>query len=225
MIRFDLPLAPILVKGGAALAVLAGAWACEVVTVTAVEVMLVAVSPLDGVIHPGETLRLRVKLEDSEGNTLKERPVTWSTGNGAVAAVDSTGLVQAIGVGTTTVRATAGRASGQSTITVHARPGALVKSIDYHMDDPSRSNRDLRVTVQIVNQLGEPIQGAGVGATLTNHRLERTWTRAGATDAEGWVVLRLDPFPSGCWVTRVLAVTASGFPWDRHTPENEWCFP
>ncbi|MYI07236.1 MAG: hypothetical protein F4059_07980, partial [Gemmatimonadetes bacterium] len=54
----------------------------------------------------GETARLTAAYTDAEGDTIAEAPVTWSSGDTAVASVHASGTVTAVGSGTTEVTAT-----------------------------------------------------------------------------------------------------------------------
>jgi len=75
----------------------------------------------------GETLQLAAQVRDQNGQAMAAVTVTWSTGNAAVATVDASGLVTAVGDGTATISATAGSASGSAEITVdQADRAALV---------------------------------------------------------------------------------------------------
>jgi len=75
----------------------------------------------------GETLQLAAQVRDQNGQAMSGVTVTWSTGNAAVATVDASGLVTAVGDGTATISATAGSAAGSAEITVdQADRAALV---------------------------------------------------------------------------------------------------
>ena len=66
-------------------------------------------------LDPGQTETLRATLLPA--NTT-DNVVTWSSGNETVAAVTSDGTVTAVGIGTTTVTATAGNVAAVCTVTV-----------------------------------------------------------------------------------------------------------
>ena len=55
---------------------------------------------------PGETATLSASYVDAEGDTTGAVPVTWSSGDTAVASVDEAGTVTAVGEGSTKVTAT-----------------------------------------------------------------------------------------------------------------------
>ena len=66
----------------------------------------------------GDTVRLTAEPFDANGNAVVDADLEWSSTDQAVAAVDSTGLVTAIGNGSASITATVGDASGAAEITV-----------------------------------------------------------------------------------------------------------
>lgn len=68
----------------------------------------------------GDTRQLTATPLDTDGSPVATT-VTWSSTNTAVATVDNSGLVTATGIGTATVRATAGSATKDVTVTVQLR--------------------------------------------------------------------------------------------------------
>ena len=97
-----------------------------VVTVTAVPVATVVLSPALDTVQVGDTRQLAASARDAAGNTLPGRTFTWNSTDTRVATVSSTGLVTAVGPGTTTVRATSEAQVGNATIVVRERPVAQV---------------------------------------------------------------------------------------------------
>ncbi|MEX1186340.1 MAG: Ig-like domain-containing protein [Gemmatimonadaceae bacterium] len=67
----------------------------------------------------GETVQLTATPKDGSGNPVSA-PVSWTSGNQAVATVSGSGLVTATGFGTTTIRATAGTVFKETSILVQA---------------------------------------------------------------------------------------------------------
>lgn len=76
------------------------------ITVSAVPVASVAVSPATASLTVGQTQQLAATPKDASGNALTGRAVTWTSSNVTVATVSSTGLVTAVAVGTATITAT-----------------------------------------------------------------------------------------------------------------------
>ena len=73
----------------------------------------------------GETVQLQAEVRDQNGNVMAGAAVTWSSGDGAVATVNSTGLVTGAGNGTATITATAGAVSGSATVMVAQEVSAV----------------------------------------------------------------------------------------------------
>jgi serine/threonine protein kinase/alpha-tubulin suppressor-like RCC1 family protein/uncharacterized protein YjdB len=92
------------------------------VTVAAVPVVSVAVTPGAQTLAIGKTAQLTAVLRDARGNALLDRDVRWTSSNNAVAAVSATGTVTAAAGGTATIVATSEGVTGQATITVPAAP-------------------------------------------------------------------------------------------------------
>lgn len=88
------------------------------VTVLALPVAVVAITPSTATVVFGGTYPLTVALTDSLGATLSGRTVTWTSSNSAVATVSAAGLVTAVALGSTIVTATAEGRSATSLITV-----------------------------------------------------------------------------------------------------------
>lgn len=91
------------------------------VTVTPDAVRLVAID---------QTTQLAAEVRDQRGQAMTDVVIAWSSSDGAVAAVDSTGLVRAAGGGTATVAASAGEVSGTALVTVAVSPdGRVLKTL------------------------------------------------------------------------------------------------
>lgn len=88
------------------------------IQVLQVPVASVLVTLTSTTIEKGLTTQASAAAMDANGNVLQGRPVTWSTGSGAIATVSTTGLVTAVGPGETYVRATSGTVTGQTDLIV-----------------------------------------------------------------------------------------------------------
>ncbi len=90
----------------------------------------VKVSPAaDTLVAIGETLRLTATALDAEGMSISGKTFFWTTSDGAIVAVDSTGLATAVADGSATITATADGVMGpavlhvmQVVVTVHVLP-------------------------------------------------------------------------------------------------------
>jgi hypothetical protein len=90
------------------------------ITVSSVPVASVSVSPASVSLGAGATRQLTANPKDGSGNALTGRIVTWSSGNTAVATVNSSGMVRGVAAGTANVTATCEGQQGVSAVTVSA---------------------------------------------------------------------------------------------------------
>ena len=97
------------------------------ITVIPAPVASVAVTPPTANVVIGKTQQLTAVLQDADGHPLTGRSVAWTSGNGAIADVDATGLVtgKALG-GPVTITATSEGKSGTASVTVIVAPVASV---------------------------------------------------------------------------------------------------
>jgi alpha-tubulin suppressor-like RCC1 family protein len=87
-----------------------------------VPIASVTVTPSPDTLDPGASLQLTATARDAGGNTLTDRTVFWSSDNGTVATVSSTGLVTGVAAGATNVHAGADGVMGTAAITVTGTP-------------------------------------------------------------------------------------------------------
>jgi hypothetical protein len=95
------------------------------VTVTAIPVDEVDVSPSSASIEIGEQASFTAVPRDASGNALAGRTITWSSTAPGVASVNGSGVVTAVAAGTTTIRAQSEGVTGTASVTVTA-PATLV---------------------------------------------------------------------------------------------------
>lgn len=88
------------------------------IAVSDVQVALVTVTPDDPDLEVGETVQLTATVEDFRGNELTGRTITWISSETDVATVSTSGLVEAVGEGSSVVSAESGGVSGRVTVTV-----------------------------------------------------------------------------------------------------------
>jgi len=82
----------------------------------------VTVSRAPASVPVGQTVRLTATPQDSLGNPLSGRVVTWASNAPSLASVSATGLVTGGAAGLATITATSGGKSGTAAITVTAPP-------------------------------------------------------------------------------------------------------
>ncbi len=87
-------------------------------TITAIVVGSVTVSPRTATLDGFYTVQLSAEVRDTAGKLAPTKPLTWSSGNLFVVTVTSTGLVTGVSYGRTTVVATSGGKADTATITV-----------------------------------------------------------------------------------------------------------
>ena len=91
----------------------------------------VAVVPDEVVLGPpGSEVQLTLEVYDAGGSPIEDPPVTWSSGDEAVATVSATGVVTAVADGETTVSARVDEATGTSAVIVDKGRAALTAPYD-----------------------------------------------------------------------------------------------
>ena len=108
----------------------------------------------------GQTAQLAAEARDQIGRVMEGVPVSWSSADTTVAAVDSAGLVTAFGGGATTIAATAGEVSGTAAVTVMQSAGSVVVS---PAADTVAPGDTLRLAAQAFDENGHPVEGAEFG--------------------------------------------------------------
>src|SRR5205809_349682 len=91
-----------------------------------VAVASVAVSPASAALQVSQTVQLAATPQDTSGNPLAGRVVTWASSNIAVAPVTASGLVTAVAVGAATITATSEGKTGTAAVAVGIVPVASV---------------------------------------------------------------------------------------------------
>ena len=80
----------------------------------------VAVGPAPGILFVGDTARLQARALDARGDTLRHRVIVWSSRDPDIASVSASGLVTAIGGGTTAIWAASEGVADSVAVTVIA---------------------------------------------------------------------------------------------------------
>ena len=132
------------------------------------ELTVVAPAPTTVAIIPdtvalialAQTVQLTAEVRDQAGRAMEGVPVVWSSADTTVAAVDSAGLVTAVGSGVTTITATAGEVSGTAVVTVMQSAGSVIVS-------PPAATITLGGTLRLVATAYDANGHQVQGATLT----------------------------------------------------------
>ena len=110
----------------------------------------------------GATVQLTATVKDQNNNTMTGQPVTWTSGNMAVATVNAQGLVTAASNGTAQITARSGNASGRATVTV-AEPVPTRITIT----PSSRTLEAIGETVQLMATVRDQRNNVMTGQTVT----------------------------------------------------------
>ncbi len=95
------------------------------ITVSPIPVASVATVLAASALTVGQTTQATATLRDALGNVLTGRTVTWTSSTPTVATVSSTGLVTAVGGGSTNIVATSEGVSGTAALSVTQVAGSL----------------------------------------------------------------------------------------------------
>src|SRR2546426_191731 len=136
------------------------------ITVTAVPVASVAVTPAAASLQTGGTVQLTAIPKDANGNPLTGRSVAWTSSNGAAATVSAGGLVTAVATGSTTISATSEGQSGSASITGRNAPVASVAVAPASASVPVGQTVPLTATPKDAN--GNPLSGRTINWSSSN---------------------------------------------------------
>ena len=125
-----------------------GKQASATVTVRAVPVAAVQVTPSTAQTVVGQTVTLTATTRDASGNTLTGRIVGWSSSNTAAATVNANGVVTGVSSGTATITATSEGVSGTASVTVNSAPAASVTVAPSTATVPVGNSTTLNATVR-----------------------------------------------------------------------------
>jgi uncharacterized protein YjdB len=126
----------------------------------------VSVSPTSASLTTGGTQQITATPRDAQGNPLDGRTVTWQSANTAVATVTQTGLITAVGPGSTSVTATSEGKVGTVAVTVTLPPVGSVTVTPSSATVSVAFTTPLAATVRDLN--GAVISGASVAWSTSN---------------------------------------------------------
>jgi uncharacterized protein YjdB len=106
--------------------------------------VLVAINPAAIVV--GQTAHATVALEDSIGNPLTDRPVTWQSSNTSVATVSGSGDISAVAPGTAAITAASEGKTASASLSVSAPAPIPVATVSV---SPTTSSVQVGATVQL----------------------------------------------------------------------------
>ena len=138
-----------------------------VVDPTVSSVALTATLP--AIFYVGQTIQATALPKDGLNNTLSGFAVTWTSSAPAVATVSASGLITAVGPGTTTITATSGGKSGTLNVTVTLTPVARVALT---LTKAAKVGRTVTVMAELFNSTGAVLNQAN--RTLGFHSSDET---------------------------------------------------
>jgi hypothetical protein len=113
-------------------------------------------------MNEGERARPPARVLDARGHPIALLDASWSSGDPAVAAVDSTGIVSAVSPGETQLTAAAGGLQATVRLVVLPVPATLTVLAGEGQRAPVGARLGSPVTAQVVSRSGRPVAGVAV---------------------------------------------------------------
>jgi alpha-tubulin suppressor-like RCC1 family protein/WD40 repeat protein len=190
----------------------AGSYQPEWSPVSFLPVTSLTVTPESATVGIQETVQLSATLRDASGNVLGGRPVSWTSSDPSVAAVNSRGLITGLAIGSTQLIATSEGVSGSAFVAVKPRPASQLM----FAGQPTNANAHgaiapaVEVTAQDAFGNTDPDFMDPVSIVLGNHpnggSLAGTTTVAAVAGVARFADLRVDAVGAG----HTLVATANG---------------
>ncbi len=184
----------------------------------------ISITPSSASISEGSTQQFTATGIYSDDTTKDLTDVVWSSSVESVATINGAGLAEGLTIGSTDITATYdGLSSISSTLQVTVAPEVpttvSVSSITYATEGGKFQDKHLLITIELLDDLGNPVSGASVSIDLNlNDSIFRSGT--GTTGSSGTITFSLKNAPVGSYSTTVTDVTVSGLTWDGSTPLN-----
>jgi uncharacterized protein YjdB len=176
------------------------------ITVTLVPVGRVQVAPASLSLPAGQGSTLTATVTDANGVVVTNRPVTWSTSDARVATVSQAGVVAAVGVGTATISAASGAATGTSAITVTAAPVQSVSVSPATLSLAQGKTGTLSATV--VDAVGGTVSNPSVAWSSRDPSVASVDANTGVVTAVGVGSTTIDASSGGKTGSSTVTVTA-----------------
>ncbi len=121
-------------------------------TVLAPPLTTITVTAPNSTLQPAQTTQATATLRDINGTVMTGLPIAWSSTSTAVATVSNTGLVTAVGSGTTQITVTSGTVTGTLAVTVPP-----VNTVNVGLPNPTRQpGQTTQATVQLLDASNNP---------------------------------------------------------------------
>ena len=225
-------------NGMATLSATAGSASGSAAVTVAQEVSAVVVTPAADTLLAGDTVRLAAEARDANGHTVAGQDFSWTSGDTAVAAVDPTGLVTAVGIGEVEITATSSGVAGRATVTV-AAPAATTVAVEPEDVTIQTIGDTVRMATEVRDQIGRVMEGAAVSwrsADATVAAIDSTGLvtalangtttiTAMAGEASGTALVRVADVDVGQFLEQNPRIAASMvwlFADGRRKPYTEW---
>lgn len=112
----------------------------------------------------GQSAQLDATVRDQNGGAMAGEPVTWNSADTGVVSVSGSGLVTAVGNGSTQVSATSGTLNTSVTVTVEQSAAAIETSADtLTLSGPSDQ---ASLTATLVDGLGSEVEGSTISWSI-----------------------------------------------------------
>ena len=148
----------------------------------------VDVTPTSASLVTGRTQQLTATARDASGAVRPDRVFTWSSSAPAVATVDASGLVTAVGPGSATITARADGVSGSASITVTAPAPAPVSRVEVSpatlriYEDRDDGPTEAVLTASLFDAGDNPLTGRSC-----------TWSGGKRADGKGSALVTIEP--------------------------------
>lgn len=131
--------------------------------ITTVPVASIAVDVAQLTLSEGLSRTVVATVKDAQGNVLADRPVTWESANTNIASVSATGIVTALVVGNTVIRA---MVEGKTAEVVVAVSPAAVAVVEPAVTTVTIEEGEIRVLTAVTKDaLGRVLAGRGLAWT------------------------------------------------------------
>lgn len=132
-----------------------GKFADATILVQPVPVARVVIAPNHITLNPGQTSQLTVTLNDSVGNVLSGRSITFITSDAQIATVSASGLITAIAEGSAQMQATSEGKTATTVVTVNPIPVASITIAPNAIS--LRITQTTRLVAQAFDAQGNPL--------------------------------------------------------------------
>ncbi len=154
----------------------------------------------------GQSATASAVLRDGAGAVLTGRSISWSSGSSAIATVSATGLVTAVGAGTTTIVATSEGQAGSASVSVTP---ASVASVAVTLSSPLAVAQTTQATAVARDAAGNVLAGRSVSWSSSASSIASV-SASGLVTAESAGEATIAATSEGVSGTALVTVVATG---------------